>query len=91
MSYVKIACMRVKTDPFDSAHGVAAPSYSSPAPDLFFPGNITGSGEEEKAVSTAKESVTPWNYWGFETGDITTGWEWGSAQYQPVLLTALSK
>lgn len=39
-------------DPFNAEHGVKVPSYSSPAPDLFFPANITGSHEEEHVVST---------------------------------------
>jgi hypothetical protein len=65
-------------DPFDAAHGVKAPGYSSPAPDLFFPADITGPNKEENVA----EAVTPWKYWGFETGNIGTGWEWGRAQYQ---------
>jgi len=52
-------------DPFDVAHGVMAPSYSSPTPDIFF---------------SATTATTPWKYWGFETGSVQTGWEWGDYQ-----------
>jgi hypothetical protein len=79
-------------DPFNAEHGVKVPSYSSPAPDLFFPANITGS-QEEHVVSTVAKAVTPWKYWGFEIGNIGTGWEWGSAQYADPsrLVTVTSK
>ena len=62
-------------DPFDAAHGVLAPSYSSPAPDLFFPANINGFEQKEDVVSEVAEAVTPWKYWGFEEGNFATGWE----------------
>jgi hypothetical protein len=52
-------------DSFDAAHGVMAPSYSSPAPDLFY---------------SQAAAITPWKYWGFETGSVQTGWEWGGIQ-----------
>jgi hypothetical protein len=69
-------------DPFNAEHGIKVPSYSSPAPDLLFPANIDEFEKQENVVSTAAEAVTPWKYWGFETGDIGTGWEWGKSQYQ---------
>lgn len=67
-------------DPFDAAHGVLASSYSSPAPDLFFPANLNGFEQKEEVVSGVVEAGTPWKYWGFETGNVGTGWEWGSSQ-----------
>jgi hypothetical protein len=69
-------------DPFNAEHGIEVPSYSSPAPDLFFPTNIDEGEKQEEEKSTAAEAVTPWKYWGFETGSIGTGWEWGKSQYQ---------
>jgi Polysaccharide lyase len=69
-------------DPFNAEHGIEVPSYSSPAPDLFFPASIDEVEKQEDVKSTAAEAITPWKYWGFETGDIGTGWEWGKSQYQ---------
>jgi hypothetical protein len=51
-------------DPFDAEHGVLAPSYSSPAPDLFFPANINGFEQKEDVVSAVPETVTPWKVLG---------------------------
>jgi Polysaccharide lyase len=75
------ATSKNREDPFNAEHGIKVPSYSSPAPDLFFPANINGFEQKEDVVSTVAEAVTPWKYWGFETGNIGTGWEWGNAQY----------
>jgi hypothetical protein len=58
-------------DKFNVEKGIKAPSYSSPAPE---------GEEDEKSIAAA--AVTPWKYWGFETGDIVSGWEWGKSQYQ---------
>lgn len=74
---------RDSEDPFNAVEGIEVPSYSSPAPELFFPANID---DDEKQVGEnvreVGEAVTPWKYWGFESGNIGTGWEWGRAQYQ---------
>lgn len=70
-------------DPFNAEQGVQVSSYSSPAPDLFFPRDIEADEmSEEDKKSTTAQAITTWKYWGFETGDIGTGWEWGKSQYQ---------
>jgi hypothetical protein len=80
-------------DPFDAAHGVLAPSYSSPAPHLFFPANLNGFEQKEDVVREVTEATTPWKYWGYETGNFGTGWEWGKSQAAALdrLVTTTSK
>jgi Polysaccharide lyase len=72
---------KISEDHMNVEKGIRVPSFSSPAPELFFPMNIN---EEniENIENTSTDAITSWKYWGFETGNIGTGWEWGKSQYQ---------
>ena len=62
-------------------HGIKVPSFSTPAPNLFFPANFDEPEKQEDLKNAAgTETITPWKYWGFEAGNVQTGWEWGKSR-----------